>query len=75
MARLTAPTGAILIADPAGSKPKFRLASDSSSHRASTRWLGTFGLTVRVIAAVKLVLNLYLGRHYGCFVDELYYVA
>jgi 4-amino-4-deoxy-L-arabinose transferase-like glycosyltransferase len=27
------------------------------------------------IAAVKLVVHLYAGRHYGYFVDELYYLA
>jgi Dolichyl-phosphate-mannose-protein mannosyltransferase len=30
---------------------------------------------VFVIAAVKLALHLYTGRHYGYFVDELYYLA
>jgi hypothetical protein len=39
------------------------------------RWLGTFGLIVGVIAAVKLVVHLYAGRYYGYFVDELYYLA
>ena len=28
-----------------------------------------------IIAAVKLLLHLYAGRHYGYFVDELYYLA
>ena len=28
-----------------------------------------------VIAAIKLLLHLYAGRHYGYFVDELYYLA
>ena len=27
------------------------------------------------IAAIKLLLHLYAGRHYGYFVDELYYLA
>ena len=30
---------------------------------------------IAVIAAVKLLLHLYAGRHYGYFVDELYYLA
>jgi 4-amino-4-deoxy-L-arabinose transferase-like glycosyltransferase len=34
-----------------------------------------FGLAVGVIAAVKLVVHLHAGRHYGYFVDELYYLA
>ena len=28
-----------------------------------------------MIAAIKLVIHLYAGRHYGYFVDELYYLA
>jgi hypothetical protein len=32
-------------------------------------------LSPRAIAAVKLALHLYAGRHYGYFVDELYYLA
>jgi 4-amino-4-deoxy-L-arabinose transferase-like glycosyltransferase len=30
---------------------------------------------VAVVAAIKLLLHLYTGRHYGYFVDELYYLA
>ena len=30
---------------------------------------------VGLIAAIKLLLHLYAGRHYGYFVDELYYLA
>ena len=33
------------------------------------------GLAVGLIAAVKLAVHLYAGRHYGYFVDELYYLA
>ncbi len=33
------------------------------------------GMTVAAIAAVKLLVHLYAGRHYGYFVDELYYMA
>jgi Dolichyl-phosphate-mannose-protein mannosyltransferase len=33
------------------------------------------GGTVLAIAACKLLVHLYAGRHYGYFVDELYYLA
>lgn len=32
-------------------------------------------LAVAAIAAVKLLVHLFAGRHYGYFVDELYYIA
>jgi 4-amino-4-deoxy-L-arabinose transferase-like glycosyltransferase len=32
-------------------------------------------MIVASIAAVKLIIHLYAGRHYGYFVDELYYLA
>ena len=32
-------------------------------------------LVVAAIAVAKLLLQLYAGRHYGYFVDELYYIA
>jgi 4-amino-4-deoxy-L-arabinose transferase-like glycosyltransferase len=38
-------------------------------------WIMNAGAVVAAIAAVKLVLHLYAGRHYGYFVDELYYLA
>jgi len=38
-------------------------------------WLLGTGLFVGVIAAIKLLLHLYAGRHYGFFGDELYYLA
>src|SRR5258708_4477681 len=38
-------------------------------------WLMSAGLAVAVITAAKLALHLYAGRHYGYFVDELYYLA
>ncbi len=38
-------------------------------------WLLGAGFAVAVIAAAKLALHLYAGRHYGYFVDELYYLA
>ncbi len=42
---------------------------------ASARpWLLGTGLTVTVIALVKLAVHLYAGRSYGYFVDELYYL-
>jgi dolichyl-phosphate-mannose-protein mannosyltransferase len=46
--------------------------SDSSSRKT---WLREAGLGVGIIAAVKLALHLYAGRHYGYFIDELYYLA
>ncbi len=38
-------------------------------------WIKSAGMVVAAIAAVKLLLHLYAGRHYGYFVDELYYLA
>lgn len=38
-------------------------------------WLLGAGSVVAVLATVKLLLHLYAGRHYGYFVDELYYLA
>jgi hypothetical protein len=42
---------------------------------SSTPWLLGAGSVVALVAAVKLVVHLYAGRHYGYFVDELYYLA
>jgi 4-amino-4-deoxy-L-arabinose transferase-like glycosyltransferase len=33
------------------------------------------GAVVALVAAAKLLVHLYAGRHYGYFVDELYYLA
>ena len=50
--------------------------TESVSAGTSQRpWLFGAGLAVAIIAAVKLALHLYAGRHYGYFVDELYYLA
>src|ERR1700674_5429816 len=38
-------------------------------------WLLGTGMAVTLAAAIKLALHLYAGRHYGYFVDELYYLA
>jgi 4-amino-4-deoxy-L-arabinose transferase-like glycosyltransferase len=38
-------------------------------------WIKSAGAVVGAIAAAKLLLHLYAGRHYGYFVDELYYLA
>lgn len=38
-------------------------------------WLLAAGIFVFTAAAAKLLLHLYAGRHYGYFVDELYYLA
>ena len=39
------------------------------------RTLLTGGVIILCIAACKLLIHLYAGRHYGYFVDELYYLA
>jgi glutathione S-transferase len=46
-------------------------------HTAEARkpWLIGAGLVVALISAAKLAVHLYAGRHYGYFVDELYYLA
>ena len=41
----------------------------------ASRFLSDLSITVFVIAAVKLLVHLYANRHYGYFIDELYYVA
>lgn len=41
----------------------------------SKRWLTGAAVIVTSIAALKLLVHLYAGRHYGYFVDELYYLA
>jgi hypothetical protein len=46
-----------------------------SPQRTEQWWLLGPGLGVALIAAAKLALHLYAGRHYGYFVDELYYLA
>ena len=38
-------------------------------------WIKGAGAVVAAVAAVKLLLHLYAGRHYGYFADELYYLA
>jgi 4-amino-4-deoxy-L-arabinose transferase-like glycosyltransferase len=39
------------------------------------RSVRTTGALLFAIAAVKLAVHLYAGRHYGYFVDEMYYLA
>jgi hypothetical protein len=39
------------------------------------RWARSAGALLLAIAAVKLLVHSYGGRHYGYFVDELYYLA
>ena len=46
-----------------------------SSRTKPAPWLLGAGLAAAVVAALKLALHLYTGRHYGYFVDELYYLA
>jgi predicted membrane-bound mannosyltransferase len=38
-------------------------------------WIKSAGAVVAAVAAVKPILHLYAGRHYGYSVDELYYLA
>src|SRR5579864_3420931 len=53
--------------------------SDSSANvlsaAPSKRFVVTATAAVICIAACKLLVHLYAGRHYGYFVDELYYMA
>jgi hypothetical protein len=39
------------------------------------RFAFTAAAAVLCISACKLLVHLYAGRHYGYFVDELYYLA
>lgn len=41
----------------------------------SAPWTVGAGAVVAAMASIKLLLHLYAGRHYGYFVDELYYLA
>jgi hypothetical protein len=43
-------------------------------HRDERRLLRTASGTVFALVACKLLIHLYAGRHYGYFVDELYYL-
>ena len=47
----------------------------ASRDESAKPWLLGSGMVVAAIAAVKLLVHLYAGRHYGYFVDELYYMA
>ena len=40
-----------------------------------TRSIRNAGAIVLAIAAAKFLIHLLAGRHYGYFVDELYYLA
>jgi hypothetical protein len=51
------------------------LMDQVKNEEARKPWLMGAGLAVALIAAAKLALHLYAGRHYGFFVDELYYLA
>ena len=46
-----------------------------TAEKARRPWLLGAGLAVALIAAAQFALHLYAGRHYGYFVDELYYLA
>jgi hypothetical protein len=49
-------------------------ASPKDTAAKSAVWLSATA-AVLAISAVKLAVHLYAGRHYGYFVDELYYLA
>jgi 4-amino-4-deoxy-L-arabinose transferase-like glycosyltransferase len=49
--------------------------SSASAHSEGRRYTATSAKLVLGIAAFKLLVHLYAGRHYGYFVDELYYLA
>jgi len=40
-----------------------------------SHWFATGPAIVAGLAGIKLLVHLYTGRHYGYFVDELYYLA
>jgi 4-amino-4-deoxy-L-arabinose transferase-like glycosyltransferase len=54
-----------------------RMCSVPVAEKASTEKRVLFGASAVVICitAAKLLIHLYTGRHYGYFVDELYYLA
>jgi 4-amino-4-deoxy-L-arabinose transferase-like glycosyltransferase len=52
-----------------------RMIQKTVPMRHGKPWIKSAGALVAAIAAAKLLLHLYAGRHYGYFVDELYYLA
>src|SRR5215475_7795617 len=54
-----------------------QIAAATARSRDDTRphWATSGEAVVLYIAAAKLGLHLFAGRHYGYFVDELYYLA
>ncbi|MFN7997141.1 MAG: glycosyltransferase family 39 protein [Bryobacteraceae bacterium] len=51
------------------------MSGAAAVNAASGRRLVSAGAIVACVAACKLAVHLYAGRHYGYFVDELYYLA
>lgn len=51
------------------------MAPDLDSPVKQNYWLSRTAMMVLAVAAVKLAIQLYAARHYGYFVDELYYLA
>jgi len=49
--------------------------AQASDLKRRAPWILGAGAIVAALAAIKLLLHLYAGRHYGFFVDELYYLA
>ena len=50
------------------------ITQNNDTNRQNTSMLTATGATL-VICACKFLVHLYAGRHYGYFVDELYYLA
>lgn len=53
----------------------FRQSPVLEREQTRKHWLAGAAMVVTSIAAVKLLVHLYAGHHYGYFVDELYYLA
>ena len=57
------------------SPPDGESSASRDTGEKAPAWFANAYTVVIVIAAVKLCVHLYAGRHYGYFVDELYYIA
>src|SRR5580704_16719188 len=49
--------------------------SSLTARQSSSKSVALAGAVVLAIAACKFLVHLFAGRHYGYFVDELYYLA
>src|SRR5579863_8983661 len=52
----------------------YPIAKNADASRQNTAAITATG-AILLICACKLLVHLYAGRHYGYFVDELYYLA